>query len=97
MLADSDNEDTCQWACQIEEDFIEQRTEPPSLVQTDVGENFPAQQVDWQNVNVKPMGGDGFDKPMAEQKMCDILGIPSNPSDDGRQNNVTLVSVFPYD
>jgi hypothetical protein len=32
MLADSDNEDTCQWACQIEEDFMEQRAETPSLV-----------------------------------------------------------------
>jgi hypothetical protein len=55
MLADSDNDDTCQWECQLDEDFMEQRAEPPSLVQTDVGENFSAQQVDWQTVNVKPM------------------------------------------
>jgi hypothetical protein len=66
----------------MEEDFMEQRAEPPSLVQTDVGENFSAQQVDWQNVNVKPMGGDGVDEPMAEKTMCDVLGIASKPSDD---------------
>jgi hypothetical protein len=47
-----------------------------------VGENFSAQQVDWQTVNVKPMGGDGVDEPMAEKIMCDILGIASEPSDD---------------
>jgi hypothetical protein len=66
----------------MEEDFMEQRAEPPSLVQTDVRENFSAQQVDWQNVNVKSMGGDGVDEPMAEKIMCDILGIASEPSDD---------------
>jgi hypothetical protein len=87
MLADSDNKDTCQWECQIEEDFMEERTEPPSLVRTDVGENFSAQQVDWQNVNVKPMGGDGFDKSMADKTMCDILGIASEPSDDVEEEN----------
>jgi hypothetical protein len=48
----------------MEEDFMEQRAEPLSLVQTDVGENFSAQQVDWQNVIVKPMGGDGVDEPV---------------------------------
>jgi hypothetical protein len=66
----------------LEEDFMEQRAEPPSLVQIDVGENFSAQQVDWQNVNVKRMGGDGVDEPMAEKTMCDVLGIASEPSDD---------------
>jgi hypothetical protein len=40
-----------------------------------VGEKFPPQYIDWQNVNVKPMGGDGFDEPMVEKTMCDLLGI----------------------
>jgi hypothetical protein len=61
---------------------MEQRAKPPSLVQTDVGENFSSQQVDWQNVNIKPMRGDGFDEPMAEKTLCDVLGIASEPSDD---------------
>jgi hypothetical protein len=52
-----------------------------------VGENFSAQQVDWQNVNVKPMGGDGFDEPMADKTICDILGIASEPSDDVVEEN----------
>jgi hypothetical protein len=43
-----------------------------------VGENFPEQQVDWQNVNVKLMGGDGFDEPMVDKTMCGLLGIPSD-------------------
>jgi hypothetical protein len=66
---------------------MEQRKEPPSLVQTDVGENFPAQQVDWENVNVKPMGGDGFNEPMADKTMFDILGILSDPNDDVEEEN----------
>jgi hypothetical protein len=66
----------------LEQDLLEQRAEPPSLVQTDVGENFIAQQVDWQTINVKPMGGDGVDEPMAEKTMCDVLGIANEPSDD---------------
>jgi hypothetical protein len=82
MLVDSDNKDICQWACQIEEDFMEQRAEPPSVVQTDVEENFPAHQVDWHNVNVKPMGGDGFDEPMADKTVCGILGIPSDSEEE---------------
>jgi hypothetical protein len=46
-----------------------------------VGENFSAQQVDWQNVNVKPMGGDGINEPMAEKTMCDVdEGMTSGPS-----------------
>jgi hypothetical protein len=47
-----------------------------------VGENFPRQHIDWQNINVNPMGGDGFDEPMADKTMCGLLGILSDSEEE---------------
>jgi hypothetical protein len=47
-----------------------------------VGENFLGQHIDWQNINVNSMGGDGFDKPMADKTMYGPLGIPSDSEDE---------------
>ncbi|KAM0831469.1 hypothetical protein ACQ4PT_065514 [Festuca glaucescens] len=45
-------------------------------------ENFPAQSLDWNVVEVESMDGDGLNQPMAEDLMCNLLSIEDHAEEE---------------
>ncbi|KAM0908726.1 hypothetical protein ACQ4PT_015265 [Festuca glaucescens] len=47
-----------------------------------LGENFPTQSLDWNVIEVESMDSEGLNQPMAEDLMCNLLGIEDHAEEE---------------